>query len=495
MRARVSSAVLCFVLSSSLPAAGAVISVATQECIDCHQIATPGIVDDWQRSLHAGTHPGEALAKDPLDRRISAETVPDEFKNSIVGCAECHTMRQDRHGDTFEHNGFQVHVVVSPEDCAVCHPVERAQYEQNLMSHAYGNLHENAVYRSLSEDANRALLFEGDKLVQARPDDLTDADSCYFCHGTKVEKTGLKTRKTTLGGEMSFPVLTGWPNQGVGRLNPDNTIGACTSCHARHQFSIAMARKPHTCSQCHKGPDVPAYAAYMVSKHGNIYESLQKDWDFNAVPWMAGRDFTAPTCAACHASLIVDMGREVVAQRTHRMNDRADLRLMGLIYAAPHPKSPDTTIIRNNMGLPLPTELTGEPAADFLIDAAERGTRRERLMKVCYTCHSYEWAGQFFERLDHTVKTTNDLTRTATLIMLQAWDKGAARGLAQNDSLFNEALERKWVEQWLFYANSTRFASAMGGADYGAFANGRWYLSKNIQEMMDWLSFKLGTKN
>jgi hypothetical protein len=63
--------------------------------------------------------------------------------------------------------------------------------------------------------------------------------------------------------------------------------------------------------------------------------------------------------------------------------------------------------------------------------------------------------------------------------------------LAQNDSIFNEAIEKKWVEQWLFYANSTRFASAMAGADYGVFANGRWYLSKNLQEMMDWLEFKL----
>jgi hypothetical protein len=31
----------------------------------------------------------------------------------------------------------------------------------------------------------------------------------------------------------------------------------------------------------------------------------------------------------------------------------------------------------------------------------------------------------------------------------------------------------------------------MAGADYGVFANGRWYMSKNIQEMMDWLEFKL----
>ncbi len=51
-----------------------------------------------------------------------------------------------------------------------------------------------------------------------------------------------------------------------------------------------------------------------------------------------------------------------------------------------------------------------------------------------------------------------------------------------------------WVEQWLFFANSTRFASAMAGADYGVFANGRWYMSKNLQQMSDWLKFKLKAK-
>jgi hydroxylamine dehydrogenase len=66
--------------------------------------------------------------------------------------------------------------------------------------------------------------------------------------------------------------------------------------------------------------------------------------------------------------------------------------------------------------------------------------------------------------------------------------------LAQKDSPFNEYIEKKWVEQWLFYANSTRFASAMAGADYGVFAEGRWYLSKNIQEMLDHLKILLRQK-
>jgi hypothetical protein len=31
----------------------------------------------------------------------------------------------------------------------------------------------------------------------------------------------------------------------------------------------------------------------------------------------------------------------------------------------------------------------------------------------------------------------------------------------------------------------------MAGADYGVFAEGRWYLSKNIQEMLDHLKILL----
>ena len=162
-----------------------------------------------------------------------------------------------------------------------------------------------------------------------------------------------------------------------------------------------------------------------------------------------------------------------------------------MVYAHAHPKSVDTTIIKNKAGLPLPTELTGEPAADFLIDAAEQDKRRKTMERVCLACHGQGWVDGHFARLENTIKTTNRMTLAATRILATAWEKGAAKGLAQNDSIFNEAIEKKWVEQWLFFANSTRFASAMAGADYGVFANGRWYLSKNLQEMVEWLKAKL----
>ena len=68
---------------------------------------------------------------------------------------------------------------------------------------------------------------------------------------------------------------------------------------------------------------------------------------------------------------------------------------------------------------------------------------------------------------------------------IKAWEEK----LADQGNLFDEAMEKQWIEQWLFFANSTRLASAMAGTDYGVFENGRYFLTKNIQEMMDRMQF------
>lgn len=477
---------LAALATAAASARAAAVSDATSECLGCHEEVTPGIVGDWKASRHSRVTPAEALQKSTLERRFSAAEAPAGLAGTVVGCAECHTRNPDAHADTFEHNGYRVHIVVTPEDCAGCHPAEREQFAQNLMANAHANLVDNSVYSMLTDAVTGAHAFGDGRLSTAPPDDLTKADACLSCHGTRVEVKGLRSRDTAMG-EMDFPVLTGWPNQGVGRVNPDGSKGACTACHTRHEFSIEMARKPYTCAQCHKGPDVPAYPVYAVSKHGNIFESMKSHWDFTAVPWVAGKHFTAPTCATCHVSLVTSAGGEVLAQRSHRMNDRSAWRIFGLPYAHPHPESADTTGIRNRAGLPLPTELTGEPAEGFLIGPEEQARRQGTMRKLCQGCHSAQWVEGHYARFENTLRTTNALTLAATKVLLEAWDRGAARGLAQNDSIFNEALEQKWVQQWLFFGNSTRYASAMGGADYGVFANGRFFLSSNLSEMADWL--------
>jgi len=470
----------------TLSGEGAPISEDSEMCIECHASLHPGIVEDWGKSPHAQTTPAQGIAKTALERLISAEKVAPTMADNAVGCAECHTMNPSQHKDSFEHNGYQVHTVVTPADCSQCHPVEASQYEGNMMSHAYGNLQGNSLYRSLVDSVNGIQTFQDAKIIHNLSDADTDADSCLYCHGTNIQVKGNRKIETDAG-EMTFPVLSGWPNQGVGRINPDGSMGSCSACHTRHGFDLSVARKPDTCSECHKGPDVPAYGVYNVSKHGNLYSSQAGKWDFSAVPWIVGKDFTAPTCASCHASLLVNKEGDVISQRTHRMNDRLYVRLFGLIYAHSHPRSPDTSVIRNSAGLPLPAELTGEPATGYLIDDLEQEKRRSEMQNVCLSCHSRGWVDGHFERLEHSVKTTNEMTLTATKILISAWEKGAAKGPAQNDVIFNEAIEKKWVEQWLFYANSTRFASAMAGADYGTFANGRWHMAKNIQEMIDWM--------
>jgi hypothetical protein len=151
-------------------------------------------------------------------------------------------------------------------------------------------------------------------------------------------------------------------------------------------------------------------------------------------------------------------------------------------------------VIRNSQGLPLPTELTGEPATKYLIDEKEQAKRLQTMEKVCLACHAQGWVDGHFARLNKTVQYTNDMSLTATNMILAAWKKGYAKGLAQQDNPFDEAIEKMWVQQWLFYANTTRLASAMVGADYGVFADGRWFLSKNNEDMLDWLKSR-GVRN
>jgi hypothetical protein len=54
--------------------------------------------------------------------------------------------------------------------------------------------------------------------------------------------------------------------------------------------------------------------------------------------------------------------------------------------------------------------------------------------------------------------------------MQRAWDLG----LADRTNPFDEPIERRWMKQWLFYANSIRLGSAMGGPDHTSFQTG-WF--------------------
>jgi hypothetical protein len=475
----------------SAPAKEIQLSEATQACIECHAVIHPGIVRDWQRSRHSQTTPRQALEVKGLGLKVSSPKVPPELQETAVGCAECHTLRPKEHADTFEHNGYDIHIVVSPGDCRTCHAQEAEQYAGNIMAHAYKNLAGNKLYNDLEHAILGGFQRQGGRFSIQPASEATRAEACYYCHGTRLRVAGRQTRHTELAGELEFPKIDGWPNQGVGRVNLDGTLGSCAACHTRHQFSIEMARKPHTCKECHVGPDVPVAKVYEASKHGNIYASLNKEWEFKAVPWTVGQDFTAPTCAACHVSLLVDTEGKVVAQRSHRMNDRLPWRMFGLIYAHPHPIDPDTTVIRNRNGQPLPTDFDGGFASKYLIGREEMDARRRNLQAVCLSCHGSSWVEGHWARFENTLAETNAKTLAATRIMTEIWSVGLAAGPARNASPFDEAVERRWADIWLIYANTIRFSSAMGcGGDYGVFADGRYELNKAVMDLHDWIDLR-----
>ncbi len=491
MRSWVFALVIIFLFSPAAFGASAPISEDTEACLECHALLHPGIVEAWKGSRHAQTTPAKAMTMTGLARKVSSNTVPGEFKDVALGCAECHTLRPDKHADSFEHNGYDIHIVVSPLDCATCHSQEAEQFGGNLMAHAYGNLMNNTVYQLLIKAVNGTPALEKGRVIAEPANRATEAESCLYCHGTKLKVAGTVTRETEHG-EMEFPVIEGWPNQGTGRINLDGSRGACSACHARHQFSIEMARKPYTCKECHVGPDVPAFKVYASSKHGNIFSAHGEDWKFKPVPWTVGRDFTAPTCATCHMSLVVNTEGEVVVERTHEVKNRLPWRIFGLIYAHPHPKEADTTIIRNKDGLPLPTDFAGGFASKYLINEDGRAKSRKAMQATCLACHDKSWVNGHWNRFLNTIEQTNAAAVAGTEIMVDIWKRGYAVDHTKGGNPFDEYVERVWSDVWLFHANSVRFASSMGGGgDYGVFAGGRYQLTKSVQELSDWLELRL----
>lgn len=484
--------ILCSVPISSASAAEVEnVSNETKTCLNCHQKYTPGLVEDWKSGKHSSTTPAEAFQKDRIERRVSVDYlsgIPTEYRRNVVGCYECHSQNTEEHNDSFAHFGYRINVVVSPNDCSTCHPVERNQYSNTVKAHAYNNLEKNPIYKTLYETMTTVYSTNGTELIPEYSPSNAHNETCFACHGTKLSVNGTKEVERS-GVEVQVPSIQGWPNQGVGRINPDGSKGSCTACHPRHGFKISTARKPYTCGQCHYKPDVPAYNVYKESKHGNIFFSEHDKWNFSSVPWTAGEDFKAPTCSVCHNSLVVDKAGNVVSERTHNFDSRIWVRLFG-IYSHPQPINGSTYKIMNENGQPLPTTLTGEPASEYLISKNEQAERKEKMKEVCIQCHSTEWVEKHFQELNNTNNEVDRMVLEATKLMSTGWEKGVAKGLPSNSNPFDEHLERLWVDQWLFYATSSRHASAMMGPEILTFELGWSKLTNNLYTMSEHIEMK-----
>jgi hydroxylamine dehydrogenase len=232
----------------------AVVSQASHQCVVCHTMKTPGIVDQWHDSSHA---------------------------RAGVSCAECHTA-QAGEPDAQEHFGATISALVTPKDCGACHALETEQFLDS--HHAKGGEVLGSLDNYLGE------IVEGFG---------ANVNGCQQCHGSivQVDDKGKMTADT-------------WPNFGIGRVNPDGTAGACSACHSRHDFSVAQARTPETCGRCHLGPDHPQKEVYEESKHNIAYRSHLDEMNMDRSQWVVGVDYcAAPVCASCHVSATPNQAR------------------------------------------------------------------------------------------------------------------------------------------------------------------------------------------
>ena len=255
MRTLIPVLLLLGTLPSLTASAGNLPDTLTREskaCLDCHTKSSLGVVQQWGASKHYGAN---------------------------VGCYECHKANAGD-PDAFLHYGKRIAIIVSPKDCARCHPTEVKEF---AASH-----HSQAARILGSLDNTLAEVVEGNHGLKtaAFPGGVSAAAvvGCWQCHGSEV--------KVLKGGKLD-PAT--WPNTGIGRINPDGSRGSCMACHSRHKFSAEQARNPENCGKCHMGPDHPQAEIYNESKHGIAFRANIDEMNLGNAKWVVGEDYRRRT--------------------------------------------------------------------------------------------------------------------------------------------------------------------------------------------------------
>ncbi|RJX36502.1 MAG: hydroxylamine oxidoreductase [Desulfarculus sp.] len=380
-------------------------------CIQCHKLVSPGIFSDWAHSRHASAN------ITCLDCHKAEEFDPDVAKE--------HYKVYEKGDNPWAKAAYRVPIsgVVTPKDCSRCHPDEAKQY-------------------SVSKHANTLqIIWQIDPWLNfGLNSDFERTNGCFTCHGTvlKVDKNGKLDPQT-------------WPNVGVGRLNLDGSRGSCSACHTRHRFSVAEARKPDTCGQCHLGPDHPQWEIYNESKHGSIMRSQGEKWNWNAAPgtWTPGVDYRTPTCAACH------MSGSGVELTTHDVTRRLSWEMQAPLTIRPQDFKP------------WPSQTSWQE-------------ERTRMRNICLQCHSQAWADSHFTQMDGAVKEYNNVYYQPALKKL---DELYKKGLLPKDAFFKAPLWVQFYELWHHEGRRARMGAAMMAPDY-SWWHGFYECKKRYLEFM-----------
>jgi len=340
---------------------------ASGKCAECHARLQHSLVHEYELSVHA-------------------------TKN--VTCLDCHQPAAGQ--EKTDHHSFVISKKVTSANCRSCH---ESVYQQYLRSrHAapswaavYGEKGLTAEQVAYSEKyhpgackrpANALVELEGEAAM---------ASGCAKCHS-------------------------------IGQPNPDGTIGSCTACHTRHTASVAIARLPTTCGQCHMGPDHSQLEIFTESKHGLMFEAQEELLNLQADPKsLTTRDMFIPTCATCHMSGL--NGLNV----THDTTERLSYWLFAEISEQrPH-----------------------------YVHA------QETMKELCSQCHVRSRIDAVYQEAEATVQSTNAKVKEVKEIV----ETLRQEGLLGNQP-FATPLDFKYFDLWHYYGRTTKHGAFMGGADF-----------------------------
>ena len=303
----------------------AVTTDETARCLNCHASRMPKLVENWEHSTHA--------------------------KNG-VGCYECHKAENGDPTSKQGHFSFNVQLVVSPARCGSCH---QEQYQEFAVS-SHATAFETIKYLPMRKD--NPALFE---------------TSCVTCHGTVVNMKKGKAADNS------------WPNNGIGRVNPDGSLGNCASCHGYHTDSLAIARDPVTCAKCHKTDFSPAYQAWKISVHGSTNDKSTSEVDFAKKHLNLSDDaILKPNCQVCHVQ-----ASSKDSNATHNVSGRLSWKLSSL----------------------------------KAVHTDDWGTKRLEMQKTCRKCHASTQIDQYYRKLDAAVVATNHIVTNKVASDTPFWEQ------------------------------------------------------------------------
>src|SRR5690349_3928999 len=296
---------------------------ATGKCAECHAQTQDSVVHEYEMSLHA---------------------------RKGVNCLDCHQPATGQ--EKKDHHGFVISTKLTAGNCRSCH---EGIYQQFLRSrHAAPSW--AAIY--------------GEKGLT--PEQVNFSET-YQPGGTR------RPPHPFVQSEGPSAMASGCEQcHSIGKPNPDGTLGTCTACHTRHTSSVAIARLPTTCGQCHLGPDHSQIEIYEESKHGVMFAAQERLLNLSADPKnLTTRDMFVPTCATCHMSGINGLGI------THDPSERLSYFLADAISA----KRPSYA------------------------------QAQAKMKQICNQCHTKGVIDRVYAQAEQVVQTTNNKVNAAKALV------------------------------------------------------------------------------